>query len=186
MEKMVAVMKKKLRNFRDIVLCPYEDEQLAAWIKLVFGMIWAISIPNGLIYGASMEYQIALMVMVGVLALDMWIERKHRSMWLDTVVFMLLCLPVFFVYYHALIGSFSVMFLLIYACGIVFVLGIGRSIVINLAYLLAIFIGFRWNADSPVRELYGENIALRFPYLFVCMVLMAYSLMYFRGNGYTV
>lgn len=178
MEKFVHLMKKKLQNFRDIVLCPYEDEQLAAWIKLVFGMIWAISIPNGLIYGASMEYQIALMIMVGVLVLDMWIGRKHRSMWLDTVVFMLLCLPVFFVYYHALIGSFSVMFLLIYACGIVFVLGIGRSIVINLAYLLAIFIGFRWNADSPVRELYGENIALRFPYLFVCMVLMAYSLMY--------
>lgn len=141
-------------------------------------MIWAVSIPNGLIYGASMEYQIVLMIMVGVLALDIWIERKHRSMWLDTVVFTLLCLPVFFVYYHALIGSFSVMFLLIYACGIVFVLGIGRSIVINLAYLIAIFIGFRWNADSPVRELYGENIALRFPYLFVCMVLMIYSLMY--------
>ena len=122
MEKFVHLMKKKLQNFRDIVLCPYEDEQLAAWIKLVFGMIWAISIPNGLIYGASMEYQIALMIMVGVLALDMWIGRKHRSTWLDTVVFMLLCLPVFFVYYHALIGSFSVMFLLIYACGIVFVL----------------------------------------------------------------
>ena len=76
MEKFVHLMKKKLQNFRDIVLCPYEDEQLAAWIKLVFGMIWAISIPNGLIYGASMEYQIALMIMVGVLALDMWIGES--------------------------------------------------------------------------------------------------------------
>lgn len=170
--------KKRINSFWEIIACPYEDEKLAFWIKLVFGFIWVNSIPNGMLFGVNGDYLIALFVMVMILVADIWIGTKYQSGWIDMIVFIILCLPAFYVYEHACIGYFSVMFLLIYACGIVFVLGIRRSIVINLVSLLVIFKCFRWDADSPVRARYGDNIALRFPYLFVCLVLMAYCLMY--------
>lgn len=36
-------------------------------VKVVFGFIWAISIPNGIIYGAPDDYIISLIIMVTVL-----------------------------------------------------------------------------------------------------------------------
>ena len=43
-------------GFIDILMCRYEDEHLALWMKIVFCFIWIISIPNGLIYGVDTDY----------------------------------------------------------------------------------------------------------------------------------
>lgn len=45
---------KRIReNFWDTVNAPYEDRELALWMKIVFGFIWAISILNGIFYGVG-------------------------------------------------------------------------------------------------------------------------------------
>ena len=43
-------------GFIDILMCRYEDERLALWMKIVFCFIWIVSIPNGLIYGVDTDY----------------------------------------------------------------------------------------------------------------------------------
>lgn len=59
---------KRIReNFWDTVNAPYEDRELALWMKIVFGFIWAISILNGIFYGARASYLIALGIMVALL-----------------------------------------------------------------------------------------------------------------------
>ncbi len=165
-------------HFFDVILCPYEDQTLAFYMKLAFTFIWAISIPNGLLYGASSDYMIALAVMVTILILNMLFSHICYRRWIDFITYFILCLPVFYVFFHANIGYFSVMFSLIFSCGIVFILGIRSSLIINLFSFITIIVCFRLHTDTATRLLYGDNIALRFPYLFICFVVISYCLMY--------
>ncbi len=165
-------------HFFDVILCPYEDQTLAFYMKLAFTFIWAISIPNGLLYGASSDYIIALTVMVTVLILNMLFCHICYRRWIDFITYFILCLPVFYVFFHANIGYFSVMFSLIFSCGVVFILGIRSSLIINLFSFITIMFCFRLHTDFTTRLLYGDNIALRFPYLFICFVVISYCLMY--------
>ena len=70
------------------------------------------------------------------------------------------------------------MFSMIFACGIVFVLGIRNSIVLNFVFLIMVIVCFRLNVDMSAKFIYGDNITFRFPYLFICFVLISYCLMY--------
>lgn len=36
----------------------------------------------------------------------------------------------------------------------------------------------RFDLNASAEDIYGKNVALRFPYLYVCFVFMAYLLMY--------
>ena len=54
-------------GFIDILMCRYEDEHLALWMKIVFCFIWIISIPNGLIYGVDTDYIMALFSIILIL-----------------------------------------------------------------------------------------------------------------------
>ncbi len=159
-------------------MCPYEDMSLAFWIKIVFGFIWAISIPNGIMYGAPKDYIITLSIMVTILLINIIVSLFYYRTWIDAIVCVILSIPVFYVYYHASIGYFSVMFSLIFACGIVFMLGIRNSIVLNFLYLIMVIVCFRLNVTVSAKFIYGDTIALRFPYLFICFVLISYCLMY--------
>lgn len=44
----------RIKHIWEVIVCPYEDKSLAFWIKVVFEFIWAISIPNGIVYGHQM------------------------------------------------------------------------------------------------------------------------------------
>ena len=168
----------RIKHIWEVIMCPYEDKSLAFWIKVVFGFIWAISIPNGIIYGAPDDYIISLIIMVTVLFINIMVSRFYYRTWIDAIVCIILSIPVFYVYYHASIGYFSVMFSMIFACGIVFVLGIRNSIVLNFVFLIMVIVCFRLNVDMSAKFIYGDNITLRFPYLFICFVLISYCLMY--------
>lgn len=167
-----------IKNIWEVIMCPYEDKNLAFWIKVVFGFIWAISVPNGIVYGAPDDYIISLIIMVAILFINIIASKFYYRTWIDAIVCIILSIPVFYVYYHASIGYFSVMFSMIFACGIVFVLGIRNSIVLNLAFLIMVIVCFRLNVDMSAKFIYGDNITLRFPYLFICFVLISYCLMY--------
>ena len=97
-------------GFIDILMCRYEDEHLALWMKIVFCFIWIISIPNGLIYGVDMDYIMALFSIILMLLLNIAVSRKNYRTWVDVAAFIIIAIPVFFVYYHACIGYFSVFF----------------------------------------------------------------------------
>lgn len=170
--------KRNRDNFWNTVSIPYEDRELALWMKIIFGFIWAISILNGILYGAPVSYLLAMGMMVALLAGNIAVCRRHYRRWIDVVTFTLLSIPIFYVYYHASIGYFSVLFPMLFSCGIVFILGIRNSFVINLFYLAAVILCFRFDLNASAEDIYGENVALRFPYLYVCFVFMAYLLMY--------
>ena len=57
-------------GFIDILMCRYEDERLALWMKIVFCFIWIVSIPNGLIYGVDTDYIMALFSIILMLLLN--------------------------------------------------------------------------------------------------------------------
>lgn len=170
--------KRNRDNFWNTVSIPYEDRELALWMKIIFGFIWAISILNGVLYGAPVSYLLAMGMMVALLAGNIAVCRRHYRRWIDVVTFTLLSIPIFYVYYHASIGYFSVLFPMLFSCGIVFILGIRNSFVINLFYLAAVILCFRFDLSASAESIYGKNVALRFPYLYICFVLIAYMLMY--------
>ena len=156
----------------------YEDRELALWMKIVFGFIWAISILNGIFYGAPVSYLLAMGMMVALLCwqycgLSEALPQMDRCGDIHVAQH-----SDFFMYYHASIGYFSVLFPMLFSCGIVFILGIRNSFVINLFYLAAMILCFRFDLNASAEDIYGENVALRFPYLYVCFVFMAYLLMY--------
>lgn len=162
----------------EILRCPYEDEELAFWMKIVLEIMCVICILSGLIHGVGYDYIAAVFIMILVFAVNIAVCTKFKKLWIDIVTFCIICLPVCYVFCHACIGYFSMMFLLIYACATVWVLGIKDSIPINTAIMLLIFACFRWGKAPNVKMRHGENIAMRFPYLFICIVLIAYCLMF--------
>ena len=167
-----------IKNVCEVIMCPYKDKNLAFWIKVVFGFIWAASIPNGIVYGAPADYIISLTLMVTVLFINIVVSRYYYRTWIDAIVCIILSIPVSYVYYHASIGYFSVMFSMIFACGIVFVLGIRYSMVLNFVLIIVMFVCFRFDIEASAKFIYGDNITLRFPYLFICFVFISYCLMY--------
>ena len=157
--------KRNRDNFWNTVSIPYEDRELALWMKIIFGFIWAISILNGILYGAPVSYLLAMGMMVALLAGNIAVCRRHYRRWIDVVTFTLLSIPIFYVYYHASIGYFSVLFPMLFSCGIVFILGIRNSFVINLFYLAAVILCFRFDLNASAEDIYGENVAL----FLICM-----------------
>ena len=72
----------RIKHIWEVIVCPYEDKSLAFWIKVVFEFIWAISIPNGIVYGAPDDYIIALIIMVTVLFINIMVSRFYYRTWI--------------------------------------------------------------------------------------------------------
>ncbi len=166
------------KNILRVVSCPYQDQKMAFWMKSIFAVLWLISIPNGIFFHASRDYLIALSYMTSVLLINLFVCRHHYHRWIDVVTAACLLVGVFYVFFHVSIGYFSVMFPLLYSCIAVFMLGIRNSVLLNLVSVSAIIYCFRVDPNMVARKLYGENVTLRFPYLYICIVLIAYLLMY--------
>ena len=166
------------KNILRVVSCPHQDQKMAFWMKSIFAVLWLISIPNGIFFHASRDYLIVLSYLTSVLLINLFVCRHHYHRWIDVVTAACLLVGVFYVFFHVSIGYFSVMFPLLYSCIAVFMLGIRNSVLLNLVSVSAIIYCFRVDPNMVVRKLYGENVTLRFPYLYICIVLIAYLLMY--------
>lgn len=166
------------KNILRVVSCPYQDQKMAFWMKSIFAVLWLISIPNGIFFHASRDYLIVLSYMTSVLLINLFVCRHHYHRWIDVVTAACLLVGVFYVFFYVCIGYFSVMFPLLYSCIAVFMLGIRNSVLLNLVSVSAIIYCFRIDPNMVARKLYGENVTLRFPYLYICIVLIAYLLMY--------
>ena len=169
---------KRIReNFWDTVNAPYEDRELALWMKIVFGFIWAISILNGIFYGVRASYLIALGIMVALLFGNIAVCRRHYRRWIDVVTFTLLSIPIFYVFTTRALGTSVYCSRCCFPAGIVFILRESKQFSIINPFHLAAMIrcsGLTWNIGGRyLRKKCNASSSS------VCVpVFMAYLLMY--------
>lgn len=165
-------------SYREILLCPYEDKMLALWVKLAFWLVWLINIPAGIIYGASFQYIAYVLSIVFAIGINIAISAKNYNIWIDFITLALVSIPVYGIFFSAYIKAFSVMYPVFFSCSVVFILGIKYSFFINFVCISSIIYCCRINKNHMMIDMYGENVVLRLPYLFICMLLIIYCLMF--------
>lgn len=165
-------------SYREILLCPYEDKMLALWVKLAFWLVWLINIPAGIIYGASFQYIAYVLSIVFAIGINIAISAKNYNIWIDFITLALVSIQVYGIFFSAYIKAFSVMYPLFFSCSVVFILGIKYSFFINFVCTSSIIYCCRINKNHMMIDMYGENVVLRLPYLFICMLLIIYCLMF--------
>lgn len=165
-------------SYREILLCPYEDKMLALWVKLAFWLVWLINIPAGIIYGASFQYIAYVLSIVFAIGINIAISAKNYNIWIDFITLALVSIPVYGIFFSAYIKAFSVMYPVFFSCSVVFILGIKYSFFINFVCTSSIIYCCRINKNHMMIDMYGENVVLRLPYLFICMLLIIYCLMF--------
>ena len=165
-------------SYREILLCPYEDKMLALWVKLAFWLVWLINIPAGIIYGASFQYIAYVLSIVFAIGINIAISAKNYNIWINFITLALVSIPVYGIFFSAYIKAFSVMYPVFFSCSVVFILGIKYSFFINFVCTSSIIYCCRINKNHMMIDMYGENVVLRLPYLFICMLLIIYCLMF--------
>lgn len=165
-------------SYREILLCPYEDKMLALWVKLAFWLVWLINIPAGIIYGASFQYIAYVLSIVFAIGINIAISAKNYNIWIDFITLALVSIQVYGIFFSAYIKAFSVMYPVFFSCSVVFILGIKYSFFINFLCTSSIIYCCRINKNHMMIDMYGENVVLRLPYLFICMLLIIYCLMF--------
>lgn len=165
-------------SYREILLCPYEDKMLALWVKLAFWLAWLINIPAGIIYGASFQYIAYVLSIVFAIGINIAISAKNYNIWIDFITLALVSIQVYGIFFSAYIKAFSVMYPVFFSCSVVFILGIKYSFFINFVCTSSIIYCCRINKNHMMIDMYGENVVLRLPYLFICMLLIIYCLMF--------
>lgn len=165
-------------SYREILLCPYEDKMLALWVKLAFWLVWLINIPAGIIYGASFQYIAYVLSIVFAIGINIAISAKNYNIWIDFITLALVSIQVYGIFFSAYIKAFSVMYPVFFSCSVVFILGIKYSFFINFVCISSIIYCCRINKNHMMIDMYGENVVLRLPYLFICMLLIIYCLMF--------
>lgn len=165
-------------SYREILLCPYEDKMLALWVKLAFWLVWLINIPAGIIYGASFQYIAYVLSIVFAIGINIAISAKNYNIWIDYITLALVSIQVYGIFFSAYIKAFSVMYPVFFSCSVVFILGIKYSFFINFVCTSSIIYCCRINKNHMMIDMYGENVVLRLPYLFICMLLIIYCLMF--------
>ena len=124
------------------------------------------------------EYDIQAALIVLIMAVNIAISVKNYNIWIDFVTFAIMSMPVYSLLFDADIEAFSIMYPVLFSCATVFVLGIKYSLPINIACLVSIIYCCRFNNADTI-DIYDENIVLRLPYFFICMLLIIYCLMFF-------
>lgn len=165
-------------SYREILLCQYEDKMLALWVKLAFWLVWLINIPAGIIYGASFQYIAYVLSIVFAIGINIAISAKNYNIWIDFITLALVSIPVYGIFFSAYIKAFSVMYPVFFSFSVVFILGIKYSFFINFVCTSSIIYCCRINKNHMMIDMYGENVVLRLPYLFICMLLIIYCLMF--------
>lgn len=167
-------MRELLKDFFNIFFMPYRDRKLSFWMKLVITIIWTISIPIGLLYGAPKKFFYMLLAMILISIFTMANEMKKYNRLLEITMVFLEGILSIWIFQYAPIGYFSMFFLLLYSVGIIYILGIRSSFVFNLLLLVYLYYMLRGNGSVSLAELYNANQVLRFPYLYLCILSASY------------
>lgn len=169
-----------MKKFLEVVFCKYKDPKIAMWMKNVLVLILLMNFCAGIFYPMENKGMVLRMfaAMIALLCVNCAVSRKRNVPWLDTVTFLLMIMPNLHLLQNGDIGYFSMFYMILFSVGAVFTLGIRTSFVFNAACIGYVIWQFRGNALVQMRELYNENLLLRFPYLYLCIVGIAYIIMF--------
>lgn len=173
-------MKKfSLSRFHQTVHIAYQDPELALYTKGVVGLLWLAQLPVALWYGAPAPFYALLgaMLLVTGVSLALFRRRYSRAGEYAASAGMLVCC--FVLFRQAYIGYFSIFFLLIYLFCNVFILGIAGSAPFSLLGLVGVLLCLRGVLVAAPAARYGAEFVPRLPFLFLCILGIAYIIMYF-------
>ena len=169
-----------MKEFLEIVFCKYKDPKIAMWMKKVLVLIMLLNFCAGLFYPMEQKKMVLPMFlsMIVLLSVNCALSHGREYVWLDTVAFLLLIAPNLHLFHDGNIGYFSMLYIILFSVGAVFILGIRTSVVFNAVCTVFIFSQVRGSGLKHLRGLYDENLLLRFPYLYLCIVGIAYIIMF--------
>lgn len=168
-----------LSRFHQTIHTPYQDRELALYTKGVVGLLWLVQLPVALWYGAPAPFYALLgaMLLVTGVSLALFRRRYTRAGEYAVAAVMLACC--FVLFQQAYIGYFSIFFLLIYLFCNVFILGIAGSTPFSLLGLAGVMLCLRGVLVEDPAARYGAEFVPRLPFLFLCILGIAYIIMYF-------
>ena len=169
-----------MKEFLEIVFSKYKDPKIAMWMKNVLVLIMLLNFCVGLLYPMEQKKTVLPMFlsMILLLSVNCALSRGKDYTWLDTVTFLLLIAPNLHLFHGGDIGYFSTFYIILYSVGAVFILGIRTSALFNAVCAFFIFVQVRGSGLAELRGLYHQNLLLRFPYLYLCIVGIAYIIMF--------
>lgn len=169
-----------MKEFLEIVFSKYKDPKIAMWMKNVLVLIMLPNFCAGLLYPMEQKKTVLPMFlsMILLLSVNCALSRGKDYTWLDTVTFLLLIAPNLHLFHGGDIGYFSMFYIILYSVGAVFILGIRTSALFNAVCAFFIFVQVRGSGLAELRGLYHQNLLLRFPYLYLCIVGIAYIIMF--------
>ena len=173
-----------MKEFLEIVFSKYKDPKIAMWMKNVLVLIMLLNFCAGLLYPMEQKKTVLPMFlpmflsMILLLSVNCALSRGKDDTWLDTVTFLLLIAPNLHLFHGGDIGYFSMFYIILYSVGAVFILGIRTSALFNAVCAFFIFVQVRGSGLAELRGVYHQNLLLRFPYLYLCIVGIAYIIMF--------
>lgn len=168
---------KKLPRIPEVVLSPYRDRKISHWMKVTLIFIWWFWMVMGVIYRGP-THHIILALMIFLLGLDLYITRREPRPAATTTIFALLAALNVHLFASGQIGYFSIFPLLLFCTAVIFILGIRISLVFNAVLFVVLLFYLRGPGQAGILALYGRHMVMRFPYLYVCLVGIAYIIMF--------
>ena len=165
--------------FLQTIRIHYQDPELAFYTKGVLGLLWLVQLPVALWYGAPAQFYALLGAMLLAIGVDLVPFPRQHSRADDYVTSAVMLVCCFVLFWKASIGYFSVFFLLIYLFCNVFILGIAGSALFSLLGLTGVMLCLRGVLVADPAARYGADFVPRLPFLFLCILGIAYIITFF-------
>lgn len=172
---------KKLPRIPEVILSPYRDYKISRWMKVTLLMIWCFWLAMALFSNGAI-YHLVLAAMIALLGLDLCITHRGPNTAVTVCIFALLAVLNVHLLISGQIGYFSLFPLLLFSTAVIFILGIRTSLVFNTVLLVVLLYFLCGPGLARVAPLYGAHLLTRFPYLYVCLVGIAYIIMFSIQN----
>ena len=165
--------------FLQTIRIHYQDPELAFYTKGVLGLLWLVQLPVALWYGAPAQFYALLGAMLLAIGVDLVPFPRQHSRADDYVTSAVMLVCCFVLFWKASIGYFSVFFLLIYLFCNAFILGIAGSAPFSLLGLKGVMLCLRGVLVADPAARYGADFVPRLPFLFLCILGIAYIITFF-------
>lgn len=170
--------KDTLERLRETVLVPHGDPQLALYAKLVVGLLWLVHLPLGFLYGAPLPFYLLLGGMMLLDGVNLFLSRRSASRARELGAALAFLAGSALLFQKAYVGYFSWFFLLIFSFSCTFALGLVDGTFINLLGFLWVMACLHGGLIPDPAALYGESFVRRFPFLYICILGVAYIIMF--------
>lgn len=168
---------KKPSRLPKVILSPYSDRKIALWMKATLIFIWLFWMVAGFVYRGPTHHAI-LAAMICLLGLDLALTHHQARPFVTDCIFILLAAMNLHLFASGQIGYFSIFPLLLFSAALIFILGIRTSIAFNACLSVLLLYYLRGPHRAEMTAIYGDHMVVRFPYLFICIVGIAYIIMF--------